>query len=174
MKDTPLAVENATGIIYINHKLYDKLSPFEKKFWMLHEKGHYFLDTDDEIKADNYAFDRLAGKEFRSLKQMIEATENLLDENNPYHKARIDNMYRRAIQWDKTHPGIHKATSSQISAMLAGMQTNLETMGTMLIGAQRASSDTASKAQNSAAVATTMSSGTIILIIVLALILLRK
>lgn len=129
MHDTPYAADRATGTIYTNPILAKNLTPFEKKFWILHEKGHIILNTDDEIKADNFAFDSLAGTEYRSMKQMIEAEEKLLNPNSPYHQARIDNLYRRAIAWDKAHPSLNKATSAQITAMSRGYQDLLDTMG---------------------------------------------
>ncbi len=124
MAGTPCACDRETGVIYINHDIYDKLTLFQKKFWIWHEKGHIRLNTADEIRADNYAFDHLAGTQYRSLKQMIEAAEGLLDSNSPYHQERIDNLYRRALEWDAKHPQqpINKATSKQITAL--GTQFN--------------------------------------------------
>ena len=134
MVDTPYAADRATKTIYINPALAKNLSIFEKKFWILHEKGHIVLNTSDEIQADNYAFDRLAGSEYRSLKQMIEAEENLLNPNSKYHQARIDNLYRRAIEWDKAHPvkTLDKATSGQITSLGIQMNNLAMTMGTLM------------------------------------------
>lgn len=104
MEDTPAAIDRKTRTLYINPKLYFNLTPFQRKFVKLHEYGHLNLDTDIEEKADAYAFDKLAGTEFRSLKQCIGCLETILDPSKPGHKARIDALYERAIQWDKEHP----------------------------------------------------------------------
>lgn len=109
MVGTPCACDRQTATIYINPPLYSKLPPFERKFWILHEKGHIVLDTPDELKADKYAFDKLAGTEWRSLKQMIGALEHLLDSSNEFHQERIDHIYKLALQWDKTHPVLNGA-----------------------------------------------------------------
>ncbi len=103
MAGTPMAIDRSTDVIYINPSEYGKLSLFEKKFWTWHEKAHAILDTDDEVACDTYAFNKLAGSEYRSLKQMIEAEEKLLVGDKD-HQRRIDNIYRLAVEWDKSHP----------------------------------------------------------------------
>lgn len=134
MIDTPMGCDRSTKTIFINPKLYSKLTPFEKKFWTWHEKGHIVLDTSDEIAADNYAFDKLAGTEYRSLKQMIEAAESLLDSGHFGHESRIDNLYNRAIQWDKEHPEqkIDKATAKFVDRMGTQFNNLVLTMGTLM------------------------------------------
>lgn len=104
MEDTPAAMDRETGQMYINPKRYFDLTPFQREFVKLHEKGHYVLNTDSELAADEYAFNHLAGTRFRSLKQCIECLEEILDENLIGHKVRIDHMYQLAIRWDKQHP----------------------------------------------------------------------
>ena len=113
MEDTPAAVDRQTGILYINPKLYFNLTPFQQKFVKLHEYGHYNLNTDSELEADEYAFKQLAGTEFRSLKQCIECLEQLLDEKKIGHKIRIDKMYDLAIQWDKDNPQVNKMSGAE-------------------------------------------------------------
>ena len=134
MQGTPCACDRVDKIIFINHDLYDKLTLFQKKFWIWHEKGHINLNTEDEIKADNYAFDHMAGTEFRSLKQIIEAAEDLLDENLPYHQERIDNLYERALKWDAAHNDtFHKGASNRaITAMMSGVNNMILGLSTGL------------------------------------------
>lgn len=115
MADTPMAIDRVNGILYINPKRYFALTDFQKKFVKYHEYGHLNLDTDSELKADEYAFRKLAGTEFRSLKQCIECLETLLDENIIGHKVRIDQMYALALKWDKEHK-LDKATGAQEAA----------------------------------------------------------
>ena len=117
MADTPCACDRATATIYINPILYSRLSPFERKFWIWHEKGHILLNTEDELRADEFAFNKMAGTEWRSLKQMLEALEHLLDETNYYHQERIDHIYRLALKWDEEHPMINKSVSSNMLAL---------------------------------------------------------
>lgn len=108
MWDTPAAVDRQAGVLYINPKLWFALTRFQRKFIKYHEYGHYYLNTDSEIAADAYAFDKLAGTEFRSLKQCIECLETILDESLPGHKVRIDALYQRALAWDAAHPEYKK------------------------------------------------------------------
>ena len=112
MADTPAAIDRERRILYINPKLYFKLTPFQQKFVKLHEYGHLQMNTSNEFIADAYAFDRLAGTEFRSLKQCIECLNTILDPNNPGHKVRIDALYERALEWDRQHPILDKAAQS--------------------------------------------------------------
>ncbi len=174
MKDTPMAADRTTGTIYINPKLYSKLSIFEKKFWDQHEKGHIILNTSDEIKADTYAFNKLAGTEFRSLKQMIEAAENLLNENCPYHQERIDNLYALALKWDREHPQLNKAISTKNIAETGNAINNaLETMGAYMLGAVNAGASASNNAAKTTTLGTTLSTSTIVIIAIIAFMLIK-
>ena len=116
MEDTPAAIDRENGVLYINPKRWFKLTPFQRKFVKYHEYGHLNLDTDSELLADEYAFNKLAGTEFRSLKQCIECLETLLDEKLIGHKVRVDQMYKLATEWDKKHKGdkkLNKGTGAQ-------------------------------------------------------------
>lgn len=104
MYDTPAAIDRKTGTLFINPKLWFKLTKFQQKFIKLHELGHYYLDTDIEEEADAYAFDHLVGTQPRSMKQMIETLETILDPNRIGHRSRINALYKRAVEWDKAHP----------------------------------------------------------------------
>ena len=106
---SPAAIDRTNGILYINPDVQRKLTPFQQKFVYWHEMGHYYLDTNSETEADAYAFDRLAGTEFRSLKQCLECLTEILDKNNPTLRPRYDALMRRALQWDAAH-GNKKAT----------------------------------------------------------------
>ena len=118
MEDTPAAIDRENGVLYLNPKRWFKLTPFQRKFVKLHEYGHLNLNTDSELKADEYAFNKLAGTEFRSLKQCIECLEELLDESIIGHKVRIDRMYDLALKWDKEHATskLNKGTGAQQAA----------------------------------------------------------
>ncbi len=145
MIDTPAAVDRKSGLLYINPKLYFQLTDFQRKFVKFHEYGHYNLNTDSEIEADEYAFNQLAGTEFRSLKQCIECLEQLLDERKIGHKVRIDNMYRLAIKWDKEHTNkfsgtdkdtLGTANEGYAEVMVAAQAGNAKTLATAFNGLQ--------------------------------------
>ena len=133
MADTPAAIDRENHILYINPKRYFKLTKFQQKFVKLHEYGHYNLQTDSELEADKYAFDHLAGTEFRSLKQCIECLEELLDENLIGHKIRIDYMYKLATQWDQKHSQLNKASGEEQMTQNEGVADMLLIANTSMI-----------------------------------------
>lgn len=112
LTDSPAGCDRTDKLIVVNPVLFNELTPFQKKFILLHEEGHIALDTDNEISADAYAFDRLAGTEFRSLKQAVGALQQILDGSNPEHKQRYYSLYKRALKWDEARPITNKATGS--------------------------------------------------------------
>lgn len=113
MYDTPAAIDRETATLFINPKLWFKLTRFQQNFVRLHEIGHLVLDTDIEEQADAYAFDKLVGTEHRSMKQMIETLETILDPNRMGHRKRIEALYLKAMAWDKAHPiRINKGSGS--------------------------------------------------------------
>lgn len=105
VQNSPAAIDRTNGILYINPKLFNRLTPFQKKFVKYHEMGHYKFQTSDELVADGYAFDQLAGTEFRSLKQALGCINDVLSENNPTKKIRYDALYKRALEWDYKNTG---------------------------------------------------------------------
>ncbi len=105
VQNSPAAIDRTNGILYINPKLFNRLTPFQKKFVKHHEMGHYKFQTSDELVADGYAFDQLAGTEFRSLKQALGCINDVLSENNPTKKIRYDALYKRALEWDYKNTG---------------------------------------------------------------------
>ena len=98
--DSPAAIDRSRGILYLNPDIMRTLTPFQQKFVYWHEMGHYHLDTSDEIQADAYAFDQLAGTEFQSLKQCLKSLREVLSEDNPTLKPRYDALLIRAFEWD--------------------------------------------------------------------------
>ena len=105
IQDSPAAIDRTNGILYINPKLFNRLTPFQKKFVKYHEMGHYKFQTSDELVADAYAFDQLAGTEFRSLKQALGCINDVLKNNNPTKQLRYDALYRRVLVWDFKNTG---------------------------------------------------------------------
>ena len=105
IQDSPAAIDRTNGILYINPKLFNRLTPFQKKFVKYHEMGHYKFQTSDEFVADAYAFDQLAGTEFRSLKQALGCINDVLKNNNPTKQLWYDALYRRVLEWDYKNTG---------------------------------------------------------------------
>ena len=105
VQHSPAAIDRTNGILYINPKLFNRLTPFQKKFVKYHEMGHYKFQTSDELVADAYAFDQLAGTEFRSLKQALGCINDVLKNNNPTKQLRYDALYRRVLEWDYKNTG---------------------------------------------------------------------
>ncbi|MDR2683957.1 MAG: hypothetical protein LBB53_01075 [Prevotellaceae bacterium] len=103
LEDCPAAIDRKTGTMYIQPERWKALTPFQQKFVWWHELGHYHLNTDSEILADGYAFDHLAGTEFRSLKQCLECLTEILDINNKTLEPRYKALMNRALQWDYEH-----------------------------------------------------------------------
>ena len=109
IQDSPAAIDRERGVLYINPKLFNKLTPFQRKFVKHHELGHYKYQTSDELVADAHAFDELAGTEFRSLKQALGCISEILDNSNPSKQKRYDALYKRALAWDYKENGNEKA-----------------------------------------------------------------
>lgn len=97
---TPAAVTE-DGVILINTDLYFRLTPFQREFVKWHEIGHYRLQTHSEFEVDEYAFQKMAGKYYQSLKKMIGTLETVLDEaTDPMVPERIEALYKLCLKYD--------------------------------------------------------------------------
>jgi hypothetical protein len=102
--NTPARINRKTGDIFINKKIWFSIPEKERKFILLHELGHYKLQTKDEIKADDYAFRKFAGTEPYSLKAILHAIADNLDiTHNPEHAYRFEIISKKLLQWDADH-----------------------------------------------------------------------
>lgn len=101
--DTPAALSAAEATIYINKPVFSKFTRFQKKFIILHEMGHYYLNTHNELLADAYALRALAGSEYQSLKQSIETLDVTLHDGNVTKAERMRNLVLLALYWDWQH-----------------------------------------------------------------------
>ena len=63
----PARTNVRTGEIEINAARMMELRPDTREYVLLHELGHYKLQTFDEVAADRYALKRMAGKKPYSL-----------------------------------------------------------------------------------------------------------
>lgn len=101
--DTPAALSASEATIYINKPVFSKFTRFQKKFIILHEMGHYYLNTHNELLADAYALRALAGSEYQSLKQSIETLDVTLHDGNVTKAERMRNLTLLALWWDWQH-----------------------------------------------------------------------
>ena len=97
---TPARVNRITGECLINKKVWNHLPEAYKKFILLHEEGHYVLQTTDEFEADAYAFDKYAGKAKGSLKNSIKALSDILPFITNEQKDRLNEQIKRALLYD--------------------------------------------------------------------------
>ncbi|MDR0667618.1 MAG: hypothetical protein LBF90_03245 [Prevotellaceae bacterium] len=100
---SPAVADFYEQTITLNEPAYSQFDDFTQRFILQHERGHLALDTLDEMAADRYAFDALAGSEPYSLRKSVEALENSLPYTNPEHYARLRQQLRRALEWDANH-----------------------------------------------------------------------
>lgn len=70
---SPAKVYRDKGLIVINEQEFNLLPDFAQKWVIEHEKGHYYLQTSDELKADEYALRKLALTEKGSLMKIFDA-----------------------------------------------------------------------------------------------------
>jgi len=88
---SPAKLLVSSGVIVLNDWFKD-LEQHEQKFILKHEEGHYVLNTDSELLADEYAFNQLKNQEFQSLKNIISTLFKNLSLHNLEHQKRIKNM----------------------------------------------------------------------------------
>lgn len=96
--DCPAYIIRANNccIIYCNEYLKDKYDTTQWKFWISHEAGHFFLDTNSEYKADEFALKTIFNKEPYSLKKSLLALKKLNLPND-----RLDKLFNIAFELDK-------------------------------------------------------------------------
>lgn len=107
--NSPLAIDKENQILFVNPALFNKLSDFAKKFFVLHELGHLEYMTSDEFISDEYAFEQIVGTEPNSLKQCISAMFEVLNCDEPVHRDRILSMIVKALEFDFSINGNAKA-----------------------------------------------------------------
>lgn len=107
---TPARVFHNSGLIQINKSRWDEIhDDFHKKFILNHEVGHYLGKTNNELYADTYAFNALAGTEPYSLRRSITALSTNLPKNSPQYNIRVAAAEIRALKYDAIHNKNKKA-----------------------------------------------------------------
>jgi len=108
--NTPARVHRPSGTVFLNSRIWQTLSEPIKKFILLHEEGHYILQTADEKKADQYALNHFAGTEKNSLRKINHAISSQLDIlYNPEHQSRYDAIVLELLLTDYIKFGNEKA-----------------------------------------------------------------
>jgi len=107
---TPARVNRKTGTVFLNKEIWGTLNPETKDFILNHEKGHYCKQTKSEFEADKFAFNELAGKKEKSLKNIVKAiSENLFINQIPEHRKRYENIVFNALLFDWINYNNYKA-----------------------------------------------------------------
>ncbi len=96
MGTCPAEVDMATGTVSVNRSVWDGYTAIQQRFMLLHEEGHYRLQTDSEEKADEYAIRRMYGTFPQSLKTVVRQIGSI-----PFiSPARLESLYRAALRID--------------------------------------------------------------------------
>lgn len=105
MGTCPAEVDMATGTVSVNRSVWDGYTAIQQRFMLLHEEGHYRLQTDSEEKADEYAIRRMYGTFPQSLKTVIRQIGSI-----PFiSPSRLEALYRAALRIDAKENGNKEA-----------------------------------------------------------------
>ena len=96
---TPAQIDRMNGLRYLNAEHFDDLPLPWQRFIKLHEEGHYVMNTNNELAADEYGFYRYAAEGW-PLSECIPALTRILDPNDPAHKLRVVMMEKRVYEYD--------------------------------------------------------------------------
>ena len=130
--ESPAAVNLRSGILYINPYVFFSYPPEWRRFILLHEKGHYVLQTFDEQKADAYAFHHYQ-KEGRTLKDAVLSLKKVLDKDRPDHADRIKVQLEKALWWDEAvYQKKNKKPEEKVKAMSDYIQTESTALASCL------------------------------------------
>lgn len=99
---TPARVNRNTGHLTINTRIWPRIPFYQRIFIILHEEGHYVLQTTNELEADRYAGERYQALGF-PLRESVYALSKILPWTSPEHSARANAQFKRAVSWDINH-----------------------------------------------------------------------
>lgn len=68
---------SSSPVIIIHRQAFAALTPFARRFVILHELGHYLLNTSSEQLADAFALGLLAGSQPYSLRLSLHTLQQL-------------------------------------------------------------------------------------------------
>lgn len=92
----PASVDMRTGVVSINRDVWDRYDQFERNFVLMHEIGHFVLDTDSEYEADAYALRNVYKTAPRSLKRSLQT----LCKIRVVDPTRLNRLYEEALRLD--------------------------------------------------------------------------
>ena len=92
----PASVDMRTGVVSINKDVWDRYDQFEQNFVLMHEIGHFVLDTDSEYEADAYALRNVYKTAPRSLKRSLQT----LCKIRVVDPTRLNRLYEEALRLD--------------------------------------------------------------------------
>lgn len=98
---TPAIVRRDTGEIFLNPNVWFGLPEAYRRFIFFHEVGHYTQQSTNELVADHYAFNQIAGTFPESLKNTVRTLYEVLPFNTELQGLRLQNMYRLALDYDQ-------------------------------------------------------------------------
>jgi hypothetical protein len=98
--NTEARINRRTGLRLLNADTVPSMPKTVQEYIKNHEEGHFVKATRSELTADRYAFYRTASKN-RSLKEIMHALIDVLDERDPEHDLRVQKQWERAKIWDK-------------------------------------------------------------------------
>ena len=106
--DNPATTDLGTGIIDLHPSFY-KLSTNRKKFVLAHEKGHFNLQTMDELKADNYAIEQVEGGHPKDIYDIQNFLTEALPKIGSENVKRRQNIMLKALYYDYIENGNYEA-----------------------------------------------------------------
>jgi len=125
---TPAKVHRPSGLAFFDINEFSKLSEAEQNFILLHEEGHYVLNTKDESEADGHALNRFVGTTKSSLKTALNTVLSYIDTNNQSATDRAEWLLMRIIEIDyykynnkKHFKFIQKMNNEKINMIMAGL-----------------------------------------------------
>lgn len=83
--------------IYVNEYMKNNFDEVQWHFWVLHEVGHFALNTDDEYQADEYALKAIFNLFPLSLKKSLTAVQKLNLDND-----RVERLFEVAKKIDQS------------------------------------------------------------------------
>lgn len=77
-------------LIEVNRSVFERLTPYQQRFVLLHEEGHLANNNKDEVAADRFALERLALKSENSLFDYVKSIDRIALSDERKRQARLD------------------------------------------------------------------------------------
>ena len=123
---SPAAVHLRSGVLHINPEVFFSYPKEWQKFIVLHEMGHWQLQTRNEEKADAFAFHHFV-QSGESLKDAVLSLLRVLDVKDPEHRQRIEKTLKKAHFWDsEVYRKQYKTPAERQKAMSDYIKTETE------------------------------------------------